>query len=326
MKLVGVGMTTSVDRHGDCFTRDALLQAQALMNGPTCLYVGLEHDYTVPPLGKVVAAKIRDRPDGVTELVVTQEIFERELWATLPDGTALFKAESETDRRPFSMPADRDDTELSVDPNSFPASASPDAFFQAVAADASATTFVRGTHFRKSMVPDPELVVTIGKMLVASFLGKKLIDKVVERVGEAASEDALKLYRLLRNAILTFARYPWNRPVCYIVQLPGDPFVEFVAKTSSPEHLIDALATGHCRDAVEQAISLDRLFGVRRIQFLLDDDGKWEFNFLLTRDGAVIGTEASYARRGVVLRGFVERATAAAPADKRLPPVDQEDV
>src|SRR6266545_2345053 len=325
MKLIGVGMTTSVDRHGDCFTRNALLQAQALMNGPACLSVGLEHDYTVPSLGKIIAAEIRDRPAGVTELVLTQEIFDQESWATLPDGTVLFKAESDTDRRPFRTPTGRDETELSVDPNSLPAGTSPEAFFQIVAAEHGVAPFVPGTHFRKSMVPDPELAITIGKLFVAGFLGKKLIDKVVERVGEVASEDAVKLYRLVRTAIITFARYPWNRPVCYILQLPGDPFIEFVAKTSSPQRFLDALAPAQCGAAVEQALSLDHRFGVSRVQFLLDEHGKGEFNFLLTRDGAVIGTEASYARRGVVLRGFVERATAAADADRRLsPPVDPE--
>lgn len=313
-------MTTAVDAHGDRFTRDALTQAETQINGPTCLPVGLEHDATIPPMGKVIAAQIRDRPDGVTELVVTQEIFERESWTTLSDGTALFKAESETDRRPFITPAGRDETEVSVDPNSFPPGTSPEMFFQEVAADAGESTFVRGTHFRKSILPDPELVVSIGNLLVASYLGKKIIDKLVERVGEAASEDALKVYHLLRTAIVKFARYPWNRPVSYVVQFPGEPFIEFVAKTANPQRLLDALTAEHCQDAVDHAISLDRLFSVSKIQFLLDDHGKWEFNYLQTRDGAVIGTEKSYAKRGVVLRGFAERATAGTPSDKRLPP------
>src|SRR5262249_50202139 len=141
------------------------------INGPACISVGLEHDSTIPPLGKVLAAEIHDRSDEVTELIVTQEIFERESRLTLPDGTMLFKAESDSDRRPFRMPDADDQTALYVDPNSFPSGDTPGTFFDSVAAETGSGAFLRHTHFRKAFMPDPELVISLGKLAVGAFLG-----------------------------------------------------------------------------------------------------------------------------------------------------------
>lgn len=326
MRLIGVGLTTTVDLHGDCFTREALLEAQAQINGPACASVGLEHDSTIPPLGKVTAAEIQDREEGVTELIITQEIFENESRLILPDGTILFKAESDADRRPFKTPEGEEETSLSVDPHSFPAGTSPEAFFEAVAAQSDLAPFVRHTRFRKSAIPDAEPVIAIGKLAVTAFLGKKLVEKISDRLAEAISNDVAKLYALFRTAVLTFARYPWNRPACYVIQLSGEPFVEFVAKTSNPDSLINALTVEHCAAALDKALTLERILGATKVQFLLNDQGQWEFNFLLTLDGAVIGTEASYRRRGTVLRGFVQRATERGTVGRRLPLADGNDV
>ncbi len=46
---------------------------------------------------------------------------------------------------------------------------------------------------------------------------------------------------------------------------------------------------------------LDAAFGVTAEQFLLADDGSWKFNFLLTKNGRVVGSKAAIDRRARVL-------------------------
>ena len=44
------------------------------------------------------------------------------------------------------------------------------------------------------------------------------------------------------------------------------------------------------------------------IQYLLNDKGEWEFNFLLTGDGKTIGSKMSFNRRAVLLNQMEEAA------------------
>jgi hypothetical protein len=116
MKVVAVAITTDVDLHGDQVSKEALLQAKEQIGGASCPAVGVGHDPTVPPLGKVLSAEVREREDGIYELLITQEVFERSEVVTLPDGTQGIKTESESDRRPFVLSEPVERTQVSVDP------------------------------------------------------------------------------------------------------------------------------------------------------------------------------------------------------------------
>jgi len=74
MKGVAVAITTGVDLHGDQISKEALLQAKDQIGGASCPAVGVAHDPTVPPLGKVLSAEVQERQDGIYELLITQEI------------------------------------------------------------------------------------------------------------------------------------------------------------------------------------------------------------------------------------------------------------
>jgi hypothetical protein len=154
-------------------------------------------------------------------------------------------------------------------------------------------------HFRKAILLDPELVFTLGELAAAAFVSRKLFDKISERVGDHIAEDAAKVYDLLRAAILKFPQYvnPRSRPQVYVIQLPGDPLIEFVARTADPNILLSALAMERREASIARALDLHQAFRAKKIQFLLSDTGEWEFNFLLTADGAVVGAEASFRRQ-----------------------------
>src|SRR5215510_4664797 len=82
----------------------------------------------------VLSAEVREREDGIYELLSTQEVFERSEVVTLPDGTQGIKAESESDGRPFVLSEPIERTQVSVDPNSFGRKRDADRYIEAVRA------------------------------------------------------------------------------------------------------------------------------------------------------------------------------------------------
>ncbi len=113
------------------------------------------------------------------------------------------------------------------------------------------------------------------------------------------AEDAAKFYSFIRSVIFAAAKYarPKGRPVTYIFTAPGDPAIEFVARSTNPNEVVNAVLLEKLEAALSNADYLREQLGAVRIQYFLSERGEWEFNYLLTGNGAVIGTEQSLSRR-----------------------------
>jgi hypothetical protein len=77
--------------------------------------------------------------------------------------------------------------------------------------------------------------------------------------------------------------------------------VEFVAVATrrDPHPFLDASTGAKRNEAIQKAGELHARFPAARIQFLPGAEGAWRFNFLLTQDGAVIGTDATFKRQKI---------------------------
>ena len=94
---------------------------------------------------------------------------------------------------------------------------------------------------------------------------------------------------------------PKNRPVTYVCQVNGKPNLEFVARTRDANAVISALVNDDMVDLKPRIDKLKKQYDAEMLQFKLDEDGKWLFSFLLTKDGKVIGTKEAYDHRAVIL-------------------------
>jgi hypothetical protein len=300
MKQEVILATTHIDLHFERFTKNALEQMNEIINGDAKPLVTYDHDMAIPPAGKILESRIELREDGEYQLVATQEFFERTQWVELEDGTRVFKQESETDRHPFSNKYEEvsDEYAVSFDFVNFESKEAVRSFIQEVE-EQSGTEFEAGMHGRKSLIPDPEFIIQLSKVIAGYLLAKKVIDKVGDKVAELIAEDVAKFYSFARSVIFTAAKYsrPKGRPITYIFVAPGDPYIEFVARSTNPDLVTDAVLLEKLEAALSKAAYLHRKLGAVRIQYLLNDKGEWEFNYLLTDKGAVIGTEKSLARR-----------------------------
>jgi len=54
--------------------------------------------------------------------------------------------------------------------------------------------------------------------------------------------------------------------------------------------------------SVEEDVKmLQEIFDVDYVQFLLNSDGEWKFNYLNTKEGAVVGRKKSFSRQSTRL-------------------------
>ncbi len=309
MKLKCVMATTHVDRQNMRLTKEALESAARDINGPEAAAVGLEHDPAMPPLGKLVKAEIEQLEDGEYQLIGIQELFEEQRPIQLPNGTRLIQQFSSSDTRPFigSTAVPPELISVNYDPVNFEIEGGQeDGFLREVAESGNCKT----RHLiRKSLLPDPELVIILGKAFVSIVFIRATLEtakKTADKLSDKISEDLAAAYTLIKSAMVSAAKrmIPKERPITYVFDLNGQPSVELVARTRNVDLVLSALRIEPVVDAVLQSLELGKLLGAAKVQFLLGEDGSWKLNYLLTQRGEVIGTPASFSRRAERLKLF----------------------
>lgn len=292
--------TTHIDRQFTQISKEALEDAADQVNRGSRPLLTVEHDPTLPPFGKGVKASVEPCDDGHHQLVVEHEVFDEVLWTDLTDGSKLFRQESATDTLPFS---DRyselpDDPFISFDPVNFGSQSDYVAFIDDIKRGSN-VEFSISSFGRKSLIPDPELLVGITKTSAGYLLAKKILEKTADKVLDLAADDLAKFYAFIRAIVTSAVRYmtPKGRPITYIFVLRTDPRIEFIARSADSNLVMSALTLERLESALSQASFYRSILGAVRIQYLLNTNGEWEFNYLLTGTGAVIGTEKSLSRR-----------------------------
>lgn len=319
MKEKVVVATTHLDRHFMKITREALEGAAEELNAGGRLPSMIEHDQTLPPFGKTLKAWVEPRDDGEFQLVVERETFEEILWTELGDGTKIFKQESATDRLPF---VDRyadvaGDLFLSYDWMNFDSKSDIKAFIEEIKSESGAE-FTANVFGRKSLIPDPEFIIGIAKVIGAYLVARNVLNKVGDKVLELAADDAAKFYEFVKASVVSAVKYarPKGRPVTYVFVARGNLTLEFIARSSDADLVISAVSLERLEAALSQARFYFESLGAVKIQYLLNSDGKWEFNYLLTDTGAVIGTEKSLRSRAKRFELLVEQVAAKTESDQ----------
>lgn len=297
MKTEAILSTTHLDRQGERIAREALEQMASNVNGEYAVALTVEHDCTLPPLGKSLTARVEKRPDGEYQLVGSFEEFSRSLVVRLPNGELAHKHYSEQNTKPFLL-SDRsapEVTEVRVDHQNFEGASSLQAFYDELDPERSV---VQGRLFRKSLIPDPLVVIAAAKAVTTYFFVKQA-DRLASPTLDSVGKDVAKFYAWVRCTAFSAAKhcFPKHRPVIYVIEFAGRPCIEFVACTRDPHTLLSAVRESVLLTKVEEALEIAATLEVLLVQFLLDRNGDWKFNYAHTSDGGVIGTPASFRRR-----------------------------
>jgi len=295
MEMKGIIATTHVDGHGEKLAKEALERLVLEINsGNTAIGVNVEHDGLTMPIGKVVNANLVQLEDGEFAVETLQEIFD--IYSTENEifDDVYYIAESKTDFRPFAERAtdNVDNLTVAIDPHNFNRND-----LTVISDFLEKEEIYVEFEIKKSLIPDPELIINLVAGTLFCWTGKKALEKLSDDI----STDISNLYSKIKKIIMKFAQYsiPHNRPRTYRLREQEEYVKELVIRTSDPNIVIEALQPDKL-DKIESVIekSLEQ-FNVSpaRVQLIFEIDKKeWKLNYLLTASGQAIGTEKCYKR------------------------------
>lgn len=289
--------TSHVDAHGLRTPKNVLEDMAKQINGPVVPGMKIEHDITLPPLGKWIRATVKRLPDGEYGLFGDCLVFERDNTrrVTLPNGeTAMI--DTWQDERPFAdehveIP---DEIKYSFDYTNFESDADVDTLLSELREERPA---MHDMLLRKSFISDPEFIISLSEKAINYLLAHAAIKTAGKVIGEKLANDLASLFTTLQNAAIKYAKYciPKNRPITYVLVKPGTPSIEFVIRTINPQDLSTGLEK--ITDTLVQAEKLQEFLNAQKIQYKMNDEGNWSFNYCTTTDGKVVGSRDAVRNR-----------------------------
>ena len=311
MIIEGIGATTHEDCHNCRLTKEALENvASQINNGKYVPSVGIEHDSSLMPIGKTINAKIVELDDGEFAVMVQQETFEKFERLSISQLGNVYITSSEYDNRPFAdtEPFEYEKNRIELDPVNFEYKD-----FKDVCTEFEQKKDVEcKVMMRKSLIPDPEIVLNL---VAGSFLvlcGKKTLEKTAERLSDNISEDISNTYNKIKELlVLASSRIiPKNRPITYILKENRGYILELVIRTNDTNILFHALSTEVISSVDENIDQFKSIFDepTYKIQFIFNEEiSKWEFNYLSTSKGKVIGSEKCYKKTIELSKHYLEK-------------------
>lgn len=292
MIFKGIGATTHVDKHNCRITKEALENAAKDINESTyAVGVGIEHDPTIMPIGKVINGKIIRLKDGEYALEIEQELFQEYQIYRDESDVKWYITESSMDIRPFAdtQVENIEKIKISIDPVNFSHSD-----FEGLMDFYKKECLLDTECFmRKSVIPDPEIVLTLMTGTIAVMAGKKIADQV--------ANDIAKIYELIKKVVLETVKRckKGNRPITYVVKENNSYLMELVVVTDKPEILFEALSSDKIYQVETEVEEFVKNFNVEiaKLQCIYDiEKQKWTVNYASTKDGKVIGSEKCYRK------------------------------
>lgn len=293
--------TTNMVRNTVLTVESLEIVAKQITEGERKVVVLAEHDHTCPPLGMMVAGRVVEFEDGHRGIEVISALYGHPICVDLPNGDSGFLQVLPEYPHPLTSSdfGDSQLPEIQIDPSNFGGFEDASVFLDEIQKIAPELEYETGVMERRSQIPDPEVVFRLGLSLSAAWFAARM---------SKAAADAIepRLKRFFDVVIETVSKtvktaIPLLRPITYIVKVNGDTNVDFVVRSRDPNIVIRAFA-GDFSEVSKQVAALRVRFGAEMIQFLLDEKGQWKFNYLLTRDGKVIGSKMSYDRQALLLQ------------------------
>jgi hypothetical protein len=292
--------SNSVDSHGEVMTKEALEGAVQQINGARKLHWNMNHRRELPPLGRIVDARIETKDKLVLLTAVPEKFQHRKLieW----EGTNLI-LESFEEETPFISRYDEelDGLSISLDPSNFSSDETFERFNNSLyRIDKSVNIEMHG---RKSDIPAPEIIFGISKLIVLYKFLEPFTKKILEKLGEDVYVESKKQLKAFANYVARVSKatrentIPKNKKLTIIFEIHSQPFIELIVKTDDAAILSKALSEKKLAFIQTELTKFCNHFSVDKIQFKLSDKGNWKFNYLLTTKGDVIGDQAAFKER-----------------------------
>ncbi len=288
------------DKHGDIMSKQLLEKAVEDINSKHKLRWTIDHKRELPPLGRIDNAELLDKDDHYFLAAEPVKYSNREeiSW----DNTLIKESFDEPIYFTEIVNTPADEFEISLDKNNF----SSFEIYEKLNKDILALSEEKvelAMHGRKAEIPIPEIVLTISKYGVLYLLLKPFVEKIAEKLAEDTYDETKKRLKQFSNYVAKVVKLtrekalPKKRKLVTIFELHGTPHIELFARTDDPSLISKGLTEKNLclvRDEVER---LSQFVEIGKIQFVLSENGKWKFNYLLTVKGEAIGKKSIFKTR-----------------------------
>lgn len=303
---------TGVDRQNQQVLLPALIAyTDSLNNSKTVPRMSLDHDRTLPPIGKVISGELILRNGEILLEATIDEFIDEFTWCVGPNGDPLYIGKSTVDSRPFAEDPVFSDTQLKVKLN--PIHFTKDDFDEVTEYLKNHCYAKVETIIEKNFEPAVHLFFVLACGFIAGTFIPKVKEKTSEKLSDVISDDIVKGYELLKKAIIYVTKKVSSVGKKDFIFIEPEQPIEFVVRARTANEVMEAfekLAEFDYLSMVEQfkCFTNDNL---EKIQFLFDiADKKWEMTYLTTKDGQVIGTEARYKKAVMMYKKVMETPTA----------------
>ncbi|MCK0114663.1 hypothetical protein M8845_18620 [Gelidibacter japonicus] len=300
--------SSNIDKHGHVITKEALESSLKFINGKRKPRLGLDHNRNFPPMGRINNGEVIEK-DGAHYLVADKEYFDISKTATLENGLELIEMSFSDENYAFIESEFEfiDTIEIQIDPINLGSFENGQKFLSDLKSESEIE--IKGSEFiRKSEIPDPEIVLKLTE-IIAIALGIGL-RKIPEKLAEAIGEDLVKFYKLIGKAIRKSAKemIPKNRPIHFVVEIPiNKSTVELIVTTRNPDIAINAYKKEVIENLRNEIKTYIKHLKAEKIQFIFNEENKWEMNYILASNGKVIGTKKSFRKRDEYFQLMVEK-------------------
>ena len=306
IEAVGIVAGTQADLQGDVLSKKAIKSIVERVNGDRAVGYGKpNHDQFCMPLGKLAEAWIETREGH--HVAVARMFYYENAHRTMhsESGNEIALLEFPDNPKPFLRTSDSrplEQTIISVDLANFDNWQDYTKFADDVTHIDEAINCDDSTT-RKAFLPEPFIQIILSHLDAAAFLGVGLwtfkraakfitytADETLRKTGDELSDIlSAKLKAILRK--YKGRQSEDDRPIVTRIVLPGDPELNLLTRTD--------------RDAEFQELNLKEIIAeMQKYSDLLQEadsvtlgrDGKssWEFLYLTTMSGKVIGTSICF--------------------------------
>lgn len=291
--------TTGVDSQNQELPLEALAEyAETFSSNSAAVKMGINHDRTMLPVGKILSGSLKQLNNGEIALeVLIDDFADQFVPCEGPNGETLYFAESSCDSRPFIDHQSKlqDVLIIMMNPLNFDQKDYND-IVTYLCRDCNAQF---ETTFSKSWEPNPEIVFNVVAGFLIVFFGKQTWSKTSDKLSDAVSDDIIKCYGSIKKAIKRIAQKIKScGQTAYIFIEPNQP-VELVIKAKNADTVLLALEALREYGISQKIQQFNRYTNgnLKKIQFVYDEEKpKWEMTYLTTNTGQVIGTESYYGR------------------------------
>jgi len=297
--------SSTADKHGDFIPLEQMKSYVETVNGEQKLRYLANHRRDLPPLGFLDNAEIQQK-ENVYHTLVEPIVFANR---TEVDWDENLLCEDSGQTVTF-IKRDFDDLKklrVTMDKNNFSSFDSYQQTGKRIAGVFGDEVELKGS-MRKNYLPDPQIVFTLAGYyavlypLIKPFLkkmGEKLAENITDDVYELAKSTSKKMFSKIADTV-RIARtnlIPQNKALLTIFEIPGETDIELQVKSNDPNHIIKAISEKQLFKMHQKVHELQSKVGISEICFVFNLKCKWDFMYLITKDGKVIGSKVAFKKR-----------------------------